>query len=99
MSIRINDLTVTFQNRMKKNKVTAIDHASLEIPGGIYGLLGENGAGKTTLMRVLTTVLTPSGGEVSLDRIPYREENFEKIQRKIGYLPQEIVLYPGLSLQ
>ena len=38
MSIRINDLTVTFQNRMKKNKVTAIDHASLEIPGGIYGL-------------------------------------------------------------
>ena len=99
MSIRINDLTVTFQNRMKKNKVTAIDHASLEIPGGIYGLLGENGAGKTTLMRVLTTVLTPSGGEVSLDRIPYREENFEKIQRKIGYLPQEIDLYPGLTLQ
>ena len=34
MSIRINDLTVTFQNRMKKNKVTAIDHASLEIPEG-----------------------------------------------------------------
>ena len=99
MSIRIIDLTVTFQNRMKKNKVTAIDHASLEIPGGIYGLLGENGAGKTTLMRVLTTVLTPSGGEVSLDRIPYREENFEKIQRKIGYLPQEIDLYPGLTLQ
>ena len=36
MGIRIEDLTVTF-----KNKVTAIDHADLEIPKGIFGLLGE----------------------------------------------------------
>ena len=46
MSIRIDDLTVTF-----KNGVTAVDHVDLEIPHGIFGLLGENGAGKTTLMR------------------------------------------------
>ena len=51
MSIHIEDLTVRF-----KNSVTAIDHADLDIPNGIFGLLGENGAGKTTLMRVLTTV-------------------------------------------
>ena len=43
MSIRINDLTVRF-----KNGVVAVNKASLEIPKGIYGLLGENGAGKTT---------------------------------------------------
>lgn len=55
MSIRIDDLTVTF-----KNGVTAVDHVDLEIPHGIFGLLGENGAGKTTLMRVLTTVLAPT---------------------------------------
>lgn len=47
MGIKIEDLTVIF-----KNKETAINHASLEIPKGIFGLLGENGAGKTTLMRV-----------------------------------------------
>ena len=41
MSIRINDLTVRF-----KNGVVAVNKASLEIPKGIYGLLGENGAGK-----------------------------------------------------
>ena len=52
MSIHIEDLTVRF-----KNGVTAINHANLNIPNGIFGLLGENGAGKTTLMRVLTTVL------------------------------------------
>ena len=94
MGITIEDLTVTF-----KNKVTAIDHARLEIPEGIFGLLGENGAGKTTLMRVLTTVLSPTGGTVTLDGIPYNEGNYEKIQRKIGYLPQEIDLYPSLTVQ
>ncbi len=50
MGIKIEDLTVTFRNH-----VTAVNHADLEIPKGMFGLLGENGAGKTTLMRVLTT--------------------------------------------
>jgi ABC-2 type transport system ATP-binding protein len=68
MSIRINDLTVRF-----KNGVVAVNKASLEIPKGIYGLLGENGAGKTTLMRVLTTVLKQTEGMVSLDGILYNE--------------------------
>ena len=94
MSIKINDLTVTF-----KNKVTAINHADLEIPNGVFGLLGENGAGKTTLMRVLTTVLTPTSGTVSMDGVLYCEGNYPKIQRRIGYLPQEIDLYPGLTVQ
>lgn len=94
MSIEIKNLTVTF-----KNGVTAIHHADLEIPKGIYGLLGENGAGKTTLMRVLTTVLKPSEGEISIDGMIYKEENYGKIQKKIGYLPQEIELYPGLTVQ
>lgn len=94
MSIHIEDLTVRF-----KNGVTAIDHADLDIPNGIFGLLGENGAGKTTLMRVLTTVLKPVSGTVTLDGILYSEGNYEKIQRKIGYLPQEIELYPNLTVQ
>ena len=94
MSIKITDLTVTF-----KNKITAVNHINLEISNGIYGLLGENGAGKTTLMRVLTTVLKPTSGTVSLDGILYSEGNYEKIQQKIGYLPQEIDLYPNLSVQ
>lgn len=94
MSIQIKNLTVTF-----RNGVTAIDHADLEIPNGVFGLLGENGAGKTTLMRVLTTILKPTDGSASLDGMLYREENYEKIQRRIGYLPQEIDLYPNLTVQ
>lgn len=94
MGIKIEGLTVTF-----KNKVTAIHHADLEIPKGIFGLLGENGAGKTTLMRVLATVLSPTSGTVTLDGMFYSEGNFEKIRKKTGYLPQEIDLYPSLTVQ
>ena len=94
MSVNIKNVTVTF-----KNQVRAVDHVNLEIPHGVYGLLGENGAGKTTLMRVLTTVLTPSDGEVYLDGIRYGTGKDEVIRQKLGYLPQELNLYPGLSVQ
>ncbi len=92
--INIDQVTVTF-----KNNVTALNHASLDIPQGVFGLLGENGAGKTTLMRVLTTILQPDSGTVAFDGELYTEGNYENIQRKIGYLPQEIDLYPGLTVQ
>lgn len=94
MSIVIKQVTVEF-----KNHVRAVDQVDLTIPRGIYGLLGENGAGKTTLMRVLTTVLTPKEGEIWLDHIRYEPQQYETIKRKLGYLPQELNLYPGLSVR
>lgn len=94
MSINMKDLTVSF-----KNGVVAVDHVNLEIGRGIYGLLGENGAGKTTLMRVLTTILKPVEGTVALNGIRYCEDNYGKIRKKIGYLPQELNLYPDLTVR
>lgn len=94
MSIIMENITVTF-----KNKVTAVNHVSMDMEHGIYGLLGENGAGKTTLMRVLTTIIKPGNGKISLSGIPYNEENYGKIRQKIGYLPQEINLYPDLTVR
>lgn len=94
MNIKINDVTMTY-----KNGTTALDHASIEIPEGIFGLLGENGAGKTTLMRILTTILKPTSGEVIMDGMTYLESNYGQIQKRIGYLPQEIDLYPNLSVK
>ena len=94
MAIEIRNLSVEF-----KNGVKAVDDISLTIPKGVFGLLGENGAGKTTLMRVLTTILKPTAGEVTLNEIPYGESNYQEIQKKIGYLPQELNLYPGLTVR
>lgn len=94
MEIKIKNLTVEF-----KNGVKAVDRADLEIPQGIFGLLGENGAGKTTLMRVLTTVLKPARGTVVMDQMLYNENNYRQIRQRIGYLPQELNLYPNLTVQ
>jgi ABC-2 type transport system ATP-binding protein len=94
MSIEIKDLSVQF-----RNGTVAINHINMNISKGIYGLLGENGAGKTTLMRVLTTILRPTGGQVKLSGIELKEENYEKLQSRVGYLPQELGLYPNLSVR
>ncbi len=94
MAIEIKDLTVSFGNG-----VCALNHIDLTIENGIYGLLGENGAGKTTLMRVLTTILKPTGGRVIINGTELINENYGKIQRKVGYLPQELGLYPNLTVR
>lgn len=94
MSVSIKDLTVQF-----KNGVVAVNHVNLDIPHGIYGLLGENGAGKTTLMRVLTTILKPTNGKVLIDGMVYEEHHYSEIRQKIGYLPQELNLYPHLTVR
>lgn len=94
MSIEIKDLSVRFRNGTR-----AINNISMKIDKGIYGLLGENGAGKTTLMRVLTTILRPTSGQAKLCGYNLDIENYEKIQKLIGYLPQELGLYPNLSVR
>ena len=87
MSVRLENVTVAFQKNVK-----ALDDVSFTIPSGVYGLLGENGAGKTTLMRVLATLLKPTSGDVLMNHLVYRESNYPSIQKKIGYLPQELSL-------
>jgi len=94
MKVELKDVTVEF-----KNGVRAVDHVNLEFREGIYVLLGENGAGKTTLMRVLTTIIKPSGGEVRVNQVGYEERNYEILKKKIGYLPQELTLYPNLNVR
>lgn len=94
MTIKIKELTVEFNNGTK-----AIDNLNLNIEKGIYGLLGENGAGKTTLMRVLTTILPVSKGNILINGINLEKNNYEMIQKQIGYLPQELEVYPSLTVR
>lgn len=94
MLLTAKNLTVKFKNGYK-----GIQNMNFRIGNGIYGLLGENGAGKTTLMRVLTTIITPTEGQIMFENIPYVEKNYNAIQQKIGYLPQELNLYPNLNVE
>jgi len=76
----------------------AVNGVSFAIePGEICGLLGHNGAGKTTIMKMLTGYLEPSGGEVWIDGAALADDPL-RAQRRIGYLPENLPLYPELSV-
>ena len=67
-------------------------------PGTICGLLAPSGGGKTTTLRLITGVYPPSGGTVRvLGREPHRFTEEER--RRLGYMPQQFVLYPELSVR
>ncbi len=63
---------------------------------GIHGLFGANGAGKTTLMRIITTLLRPHGGTISVMGYDIEEESIE-LRRIIGLVGDKPLLYPELS--
>lgn len=74
----------------------ALDHVSLNIQSGMYGLLGKNGAGKSTLMKILTTLEQPTSGKVLVDGTPLKDAR--SIRRKVGYLPQQFGFYPTMKV-
>ncbi|MBQ3852905.1 MAG: ABC transporter ATP-binding protein [Lachnospiraceae bacterium] len=76
-----------------KNKI-AVDRVSFDLTEGVTGLLGANGAGKTTLMRMMSGILTPTGGEISADGIPVQAESYRAL---LGYLPQDFGYYPEFT--
>jgi ABC-type multidrug transport system ATPase subunit len=78
-------------------KVKALDNVELKADSGVLGLLGPNGSGKTTLMSIMATLLEPSQGTVLVDGLDVRKQKPE-IRRRIGYLPQDVGLYPNLTV-
>ncbi len=75
---------------------TAVDKVSFEIKRGeIVGLLGHNGAGKTTIMKMLTGFLEPDDGTISIDGLDIQAQA-EQVKSRIGYLPENLPLYPEM---
>ena len=75
---------------------TALEDISLTFTPGVYGLLAPNGAGKTTLIKMLTTLLFPTRGQIL-----WNGEDIlalgEAYRGVLGYLPQEFGYYPGYT--
>lgn len=91
MDLRIFNLTKDFDG------FKAVNNFSYQMDRGVYGLLGVNGAGKTTLMRMLTTLMKPTAGQITWDG----EDIFAmdgKYRTLLGYLPQDFGYYPDFSV-
>jgi ABC-2 type transport system ATP-binding protein len=94
--IEIKGLDKVYGNGSKA--VRALNGINLNLEGGMFGLLGPNGAGKTTLMRILAGIVAPSRGSVQVDGHDLStEKGKEAVKALLGYLPQELGLYPDLT--
>ena len=93
MELKIVNLSKTYPNGSK-----ALNHLSLTVPAGMFGLVGPNGAGKSTLMRTIATLQEADEGTISLDGLDVLKEKYA-VRRILGYLPQEFGVYPRMSAQ
>mgnify|MGYP000138575491 CR=1 FL=1 len=91
------NIEISHITKKYKNGVTALDDVSFHVGSGVFGLLGHNGAGKTTLMKALVTVLTPSAGTIRICGFDTVKQGNE-VRASVGYLPQELAMYPSLSV-
>jgi ABC-2 type transport system ATP-binding protein len=93
MEIAIEQLTKVY-----RGGVQALRDVELRIGEGMFGLLGPNGAGKTTLMRILAGILHPTSGALTVGGHDCSSERGRTaVKRMLGYMPQELGLYPDLS--
>jgi ABC-2 type transport system ATP-binding protein len=89
--LEAHHLTKTFVGSPAVDRVSFVIH-----PGEILGYLGPNGAGKSTTVKMLTGLLEPTSGRVTMHGQDVRHD-LKAFQRRLGYVPEEPHLYPHLS--
>lgn len=82
--------------KIKKHEI--LSNVTLHIEG-IYGLVGPNGAGKTTLMKILSGLISLDKGQVEINGENYVKGKYVKQNQLIGYLPQDFMIYPNISVE
>jgi sodium transport system ATP-binding protein len=94
--IHVENLTKSFRD-LRRGQVLAVDHVSFDAkPGEIFGLLGPNGAGKTTTMRILCTVLKPTGGIAKVAGFDVALEP-SQVRQHIGFLSASTAIYDRMT--
>lgn len=93
--IRLEGLT----KRYPGQEQPAVDNLTLEIPEGeIVILVGPSGCGKTTTMKMINRIIEPSSGRIILDGEDVTEADPDRLRRRIGYVIQQIGLFPHMTI-
>ncbi len=96
--IEVKSLSKTYG--IGSRAVHALTGIDLAIGPGMFGLLGPNGAGKTTFMRILAGIVNPSSGSVRVSGHDLGTESGKQVVKSmLGYLPQELGMYPELTAE
>jgi sodium transport system ATP-binding protein len=94
--IHVENLTKSFRD-LRRGQVMAVDHVSFDVhPGEVFGLIGPNGAGKTTTMRILCTVLKPTGGFARLAGYDVATQP-SQVRQNIGFLSANTAIYDRMT--
>jgi sodium transport system ATP-binding protein len=95
-TVQVQGLTKSFRD-LRRGLVHAVDGVSFEArPGEIFGLLGPNGAGKTTTMRILCTVLRPTGGVARVAGFDVVTQAAQ-VRQHIGFMSANTAIYDRMS--
>jgi Cu-processing system ATP-binding protein len=78
--------------------IHAVDGVDMEVRSGeLFGLIGHNGAGKSTMFKMMLGLIPLTAGEIRIDGAPVPGSDFRAVRRKVGYLPENVVLYDNLT--
>lgn len=93
------DEAITIHGAKRHFKTTrAVDGVDLSIRRGeLFGLIGHNGAGKSTLFKLMLGLIPLTSGDIRFNGVAVSGRHFRAVRRKVGYLPENVVLYDNLS--
>jgi ABC-2 type transport system ATP-binding protein len=91
-------LSILGLSKTYPNGTRALQGISLDVPPGMFGLLGRNGAGKSTLMRILATLQESDEGTIHLGELDVIRQK-ERVRETLGYLPQSFGFHPRVRAE
>jgi ABC-2 type transport system ATP-binding protein len=102
----MTQLSISGLSKTYPNGTRALKGISLDVPPGMFGLLGRNGAGKSTLMRILATLQEPDEGTIHLGdpstgsgQVLDVIRQKERVRETLGYLPQSFGFHPRVRAE
>lgn len=93
-------ITVKKLSKIYPNEVMAVEDVSFELKKGeTLAIIGSSGCGKTTLLKMINRLIDPTSGKVFIDEKDHNSLDANKLRRTIGYVIQDIGLFPHYTVQ